>query len=92
MDKSDIDKIATLARLRVDRSDVDEATARFGEILNMIDQMRTVDTAGVEPLAHPLDTVQRLRADEVTETNHREEMLALAPSSRNGLFLVPKVI
>ncbi len=92
MDKSEIDKIASLARLRVSPAEADEVAARIGEILAMIDQMRAVDTAGVEPLAHPLDATQRLRADEITETDRRDELLALAPSTRNGLFLVPKVI
>ena len=92
MDKSEIDKIATLARLRVSPAEVDEVATRIGGILALIDQMQSVDTAGVEPLAHPLDAVQRLRADEVTETDRRDELLALAPSSRDGLFLVPKVI
>ena len=92
MDKSEIDKIATLARLRVSPAEADEVASRIGEILALIDRMQSVDTAGVEPLAHPLDAVQRLRTDEVTETDRRDELLALAPSSRDGLFLVPKVI
>lgn len=92
LNKSEIDRIATLARLRVSPADADEVTARIGEILAMIDQMQAVDTSGVEPLAHPLDAVQRLRADAVTEDDRSEELLALAPSSQNGLFLVPKVI
>ena len=92
VDKSEIDKVAKLARLRVSPAEADEVTARIGEILAMIDQMRAVDTTGIEPLAHPLDAVQRLRADEVTEADRRDELLALAPSNRNGLFVVPKVI
>ena len=92
MDKSEINKIAKLARLRVSSADANEVTARIGEILAMIDQMQAVDTEGVEPLAHPLDAVLRLRADEVTEVDHRDELLALAPASENGLYLVPKVI
>lgn len=92
MEKSKIDKIATLARLRVSPAEADEVATRIGEILAMIDQMQVVDTEGVEPLAHPLDAVQRLRADAVTGDDRGEELLALAPSSRNGLFLVPKVI
>ena len=92
VDKSEIDKIATLARLRVSPAEAGEVTARIGEILAMIDQMQAVDTDGVEPLAHPLDAVQRLRTDEVTEADRRDELLDLAPSSRDGMFLVPRVI
>ena len=92
MNKPEIDKIAKLARLRVSPAEADEVTSRIGEILAMIDQMQAVDTSGIEPLAHPLDAVQRLRADEVTESDRSDELLALAPASRDGLFLVPKVI
>ena len=92
MDKSEIDNISNLARLRISPAEADEVAARIGGILAMIDRMRSVDTSGVEPLAHPLDAAQRLRADEVTETDRRDEALEQAPSSRNGLFLVPKVI
>jgi aspartyl-tRNA(Asn)/glutamyl-tRNA(Gln) amidotransferase subunit C len=54
--------------------------------------MQQIDTEGVEPLAHPLDAVQRLRADEVTELNQRDKLQAVAPAVEEGLFLVPKVI
>ena len=92
MKKSEIDKVATLARLRVSPAEADEVSVRIGEILAMIDQMQAIDTTGVKPLAHPLDAVQRLRADEVTEADSRDELLALAPANRNGMFVVPKVI
>jgi aspartyl-tRNA(Asn)/glutamyl-tRNA(Gln) amidotransferase subunit C len=54
--------------------------------------MQSVDTESVEPLAHPLDVVQRLRIDEVTEENQRESLQKLAPASEDGLYLVPKVL
>jgi len=54
--------------------------------------MNSVNTDNVEPLANPTDAVQRLRADAVTETNHREKYMANAPAQENGLFLVPKVV
>ena len=54
--------------------------------------MQSVDTDNVTPLAHPLDSVQRLRDDEVTETNKRDELQKNAPETDQGLFLVPKVI
>jgi aspartyl-tRNA(Asn)/glutamyl-tRNA(Gln) amidotransferase subunit C len=54
--------------------------------------MQAVDTSGIEPLAHPLEASQRLRVDQVTETNHREAYQAIAPAVENGLYLVPKVI
>lgn len=92
LDKSEVEKIAHLARLHMSAEDVGEVTKRITDILALIDQMQSVETDNVEPLAHPLDVVQRLRADEVTETNRRDELQKLAPLSENGLFLVPKVI
>jgi len=54
--------------------------------------MQAVDTTGIEPLAHPLEASQRLRPDQVTESNQREAYQAIAPSTESGLYLVPKVI
>lgn len=92
LEKSDVEKIAHLARLHVQESEAQEVTNRVSSILNMIDQMQSVDTTDVAPLAHPFDAVQRLRADAVTETNNREYLQSIAPSTQDGLYLVPKVI
>ncbi len=62
------------------------------DILAFVEQLNSVDTTGVEPLAHPLDATQRLRADEVTETNNREHFQKVAPETESGLYLVPQVI
>lgn len=92
LDKAEVEKIAHLARLHISEADTEEVTTRITDILTLIDQMKTVDTESVEPLAHPLDMVQRFRADAVTETNTREQLQDLAPESQDGLYLVPKVI
>lgn len=91
-DKSEVEKIAHLARLQLSDSEADEVTVRIGDILRLIDQMQSVNTDAVEPLAHPLDVVQRLREDEITEEDQREELQTLAPNCRDGLYLVPKVL
>jgi aspartyl-tRNA(Asn)/glutamyl-tRNA(Gln) amidotransferase subunit C len=90
--EQDLARVAELARLRLDPATVTEVTARIGNILGMIDRMQAVDTRAVSPMAHPLDTVQRLRPDEVTEPDRRAEFLAIAPVSEDGLYLVPRVI
>jgi aspartyl-tRNA(Asn)/glutamyl-tRNA(Gln) amidotransferase subunit C len=64
----------------------------LGDVLTLIDQLQAADTAGVEPMAHPLDAVQRLRADVVSEPDQRTALQAIAPAVADGLFLVPKVI
>ena len=92
LDKSEVEKIAHLARLHISDADAAEVATRITDILALIDQMQSVDTESVEPLAHPLDAVQRLRADAVTEQDQRDALQTLAPASEDGLYLVPKVI
>ena len=92
LDRSDVEKIAHLARLGLNDADIPRTTEALNSILGLIDQMQAVDTTGIEPLAHPLEASQRLRADVVTETNHREAYQSIAPAVEDGLYLVPKVI
>ena len=92
LERSDVEKIAHLARLGLNDADIPQTTATLNNILGLIDAMQAVDTNGIEPLAHPLEATQRLRADVVTESNHREAYQATAPAVENGLYLVPKVI
>ncbi|HRL93682.1 MAG: Asp-tRNA(Asn)/Glu-tRNA(Gln) amidotransferase subunit GatC [Pseudomonas sp.] len=92
LERSDVEKIAHLARLGLNDADIPQTTATLNNILGLIDAMQAVDTNGIEPLAHPLEATQRLRADVVTESNHREAYQAIAPAVENGLYLVPKVI
>lgn len=91
-DKTEVEKVAQLARLHISDSEIDEVTGRITDILALIDQMQSVDTDDVVPLAHPLDLTQRLREDDVTEFNRRGELQLLAPKVEQGLYLVPKVI
>jgi len=92
LERSDVEKIAHLARLGLGESEIPQTTETLNTILGLIDAMQAVDTDGIEPLAHPLEATQRLRADQVTEQNHRDEYQAIAPAVENGLYLVPKVI
>ena len=95
---ADVEKIAKLARIRIDASDIAEVSQRLGNILAMADKLQAIDTLSIAPMANPLDATQRLRIDEVTEPSGeaaitaRDAFLAIAPSSEEGLFLVPKVI
>lgn len=88
----DVKKIALLARLQVDEAASAALASKLDNILKLVDQLQAVDTTNVEPMAHPMDAVQVLRADVVTETNQREKFQAIAPATENGLYLVPKVI
>jgi len=92
LDKSDVDKIAHLARINIEEKDTQAYLQNITSILDLVDQMQEVDTSNVEPLAHPMDAIQRLRADDITEQNQRELLQSVAPAVEEGLFLVPKVI
>lgn len=92
IEQDEIEKIAQLARIRIADDEIGEITQRITEILGMVDQLQAADTEGVTPMANPLDAIQRLRADTITETNQRDAFQAIAPAVENGLYLVPKVI
>ena len=81
-----------LARLEIAGQDFDDVAQKLSRIVDFVDQLQAAPTDDVLPMAHPLDQAQRLRADEVTEANHRDEFQANAPAVENGLYLVPKVI
>ncbi len=84
--------VARLARLALREEDVPAYSRKLSSILDMVEQLNAAQTAGVTPLAHPLDVVQRLRPDEVTEGDQRDRFQSIAPQVENGLYLVPKVI
>lgn len=92
VDAQTVEKLAELARIAISEATIDDVSNRLGEVLQLVDQLQAVNTEGVEPMAHPLDAVQVLRKDQVTEPNNREAFMALAPQSEQGLYLVPKVI
>ena len=92
LERCDVEKIAHLARLGLNEADLPRTTDALNSILGLVDQMQAVDTTGIEPLAHPLEASQRLRADVVTESNQRDRYQAIAPATDSGLYLVPKVI
>lgn len=90
--RSDVERVAHLARLEVAESDIADYARNLSNILGLMGQLEAVDTHSVKPMAHPLDAVQRLRADVVTETDQREQFQAIAPKVAEGLYLVPKVL
>lgn len=85
-------QVAQLARLDIAPTQIESYAKQLSNILALVEQLSKADCGGVEPMAHPLGMVQRLRPDEVTEPNQRETFQALAPQVGNGLYLVPKVI
>jgi len=88
----DVKRIASLARIEVSEAEAAATLAQLNNIFGLIEEMKAVDTTGVEPMSHGIEVSQRLRADRVTETDEREANQASAPQVENGLYLVPKVI
>ena len=92
IDRTEIDRIARLARLALSEAEAASLAQDLSGILALVERMNRVDTAGVEPLAHPLELKARRRPDQVTETNQRDRFQALAPAVADGLYLVPRVV
>ncbi|NLC23235.1 Asp-tRNA(Asn)/Glu-tRNA(Gln) amidotransferase subunit GatC [Oxalobacter vibrioformis] len=94
---SDVLHIAQLSQLEVPENQLQKNLDQLNDIFSLIEKMRAIDTAGVEPLSHPIaayyDNLSlRLREDQITETDHHAEYQKSAPAVENGLYLVPKVI
>ena len=97
--EQDVVRIARLARIALTPDQLTRAEHELNGMLDIIAKLQSVDTTGVEPLAHPLSALAevslRLREDTVTETasvEQRQALLANAPATAEGVFLVPKVI
>jgi aspartyl-tRNA(Asn)/glutamyl-tRNA(Gln) amidotransferase subunit C len=88
----DIHRLSRLARLEVTETEIADVSTKLSSIVAMVDQLQAVDTAGVSPMAHPLDRAQRLRPDVVTEVDHHELYQRNAALVERDLYLVPKVI
>jgi aspartyl-tRNA(Asn)/glutamyl-tRNA(Gln) amidotransferase subunit C len=93
---SDVTRIAHLARLELPDADAERTLVQLNEFFGLVEQMQAVDTAGIAPLAHPIEQIEdvalRLREDAVTEPVDRDTNQRCAPAVQDGLFLVPKVI
>ena len=85
-------RVAQLARLEISEAEAEHTLGQLNRIFTLIEEMQAVDTTGVEPMAHAQDLGQRLREDRVTESDRRAAFQSVAPETKAGLYLVPKVI
>jgi len=97
--ETDVARFAKLARIDLPQDKIEQSCTELNDLLHLIERLQSVDTQGVEPMAHPLsahqDVALRLREDTVTEegSEARRDALTLnAPALADGLFLVPKVV
>ena len=90
--EKEVREIAQLARISIADEDMSSYEAQLNKILAFVDEMKAIETEGIIPLAHPLEETQKLRNDKVSEKNQRESYQSVAPTTENGLYLVPQVI
>ena len=92
LDKDQVQHITMLARLYLADDEFGETVEKLSRIVDFVDQLSTAATDDVIPMAHPLDHVQRVRKDRITEPDDRERIQENAPAVQDGMYLVPKVI
>ena len=94
---SDVKRLAHLAQLELTDDQAASTLDKLNGIFSLVEQMKAVDTSGIEPLNHPIAALQpelalRLRDDVVTEPDRRDDYQKVAPATQDGLYLVPQVI
>ena len=92
LNQEGVGRIARLARIELSAAESLATQDQLNGILGFIARLQAVDTTGIEPMAHAVDVVQRMRPDVVTESDRRADFQAIAPEVEGGLYLVPKVI
>jgi len=90
--KDDVRKVARLSRIAVTDAHTEELVGELNGILNWIDQLNEVDVDGVEPMTSVVETTLPMREDVVTDGNIQDQVLANAPRSEDGFFVVPKAV
>ena len=90
--KDDVRKVARLSRIAVPDDKLEGLAAELNGIMGWIEQLNEVDVDGVEPLTSVVETSLPMRKDEVTDGNRRDEVLANAPKSDEGFFVVPRSV
>ncbi|MCI5851068.1 MAG: Asp-tRNA(Asn)/Glu-tRNA(Gln) amidotransferase subunit GatC [Sutterellaceae bacterium] len=92
LSKDDVLHVANLAHVDLSDEQVVKMQAELNDIFKMIEEIRAVDTEGVEPMLHPHDGAGFLREDAVTEKDIREAAFANAPETSDSMFLVPQYV
>lgn len=92
LSRRDVEKVALLARLRLNDSELDRMTQQLGTILGYVERLGEVDTEGVEPMAHAVEQTNVFRDDVETAMLPREAALANAPKTDGHYFLVPQIL
>ncbi|MBE7565718.1 Asp-tRNA(Asn)/Glu-tRNA(Gln) amidotransferase subunit GatC [Acidithiobacillus thiooxidans] len=91
-DQDAVRRTAHLARLALPQEEVPAVASQLEKIMSLVEELSAISTEGILPMAHPLDLEQPLRPDQVSNHDERQRLMASAPATEHGLFLVPKVI
>lgn len=92
VDRETVLKIARLARIRIEGEEADALSGELSQILEWVEQLKEVDTSGVEPMTSVVERVASLREDEVSDGNRVEAVTSNAPETAHGFYVVPKVV
>ena len=92
INKDQIKYLSLLSRMNIQESEISDIEEKLTKIIDFVDQLQSIDTNGVQPMAHPLNQSQRLRADNVIEENIRDKIQKNTKSTERGMYIVPKVI
>ncbi len=92
VDSATVRRIAHLARIKISENDVPRLQDELNAILAFVEELGTVDVAGVEPMTSVIPMPMKKRADVVTDGSIPEKIVANAPASDDHYFIVPKVV
>lgn len=92
INRKEVEQIAVLAKLSVSDTEIDAIAASLDSVIEMINHINEADTDKVNPMANPMDAIQRLRADCVTETSKKDQLLSMANQVDDDYYLVPTVV
>ncbi len=92
LSREEVQKVALLARLELTQEELDAQAQHINTLLQYVEVLQTLDVTGVPPTSHVLPMVNVLREDIMRPSLSREEVLANAPESREGCFVVPRIV
>ncbi len=92
INKDQIKYLSLLSRMDIQESEMNDVEEKLTKIIDFVDQLQSIDTEEIQPMAHPLNQFQRLRADKVIEENNRDKIQKNTKSTERGMYIVPKVI
>ena len=90
--KETVKKLGRLARLHIEEQDLEAKAEEVNGIMGWIEQLNEVDVEGVEPMTSVVEATLPMRDDVVTDGNIQDQILANAPKSEDGFFVVPKSV